>query len=168
VPNRSLGPSGLLSLVVLFGVVLDQATKWAAFKYITDSHGSGKIAKLTFFLNLTLSRNEGGVFGVLQGGGVFFIILSVLAVFAIIWIYTKSAGADFLASIALGGVLAGALGNLIDRILYGYVRDFIDLHIGARHWPTFNLADVLICMGVGIMVLNILSPRTQRSHSPQG
>lgn len=167
-PNRPLGPNGLLSLVVLFGVALDQATKWAIFKYITDSHGPEKIVKLAPFLNLTLSRNEGGVFGVLQGGGAFFIILSVLAVFVIIWIYARSEGVDLLTGVALGGVLAGALGNLIDRILYGYVRDFVDLHVGARHWPTFNLADVLICVGVGIMVWNILSPRTQRPHSPRG
>lgn len=166
-PNRYLGPNGLFSLVVLAGVILDQITKWAVFKYLTDSHGPGNVIKLTFFLNLALSRNEGGVFGVLQGGGVYFIALSILAVFVILWIYVKSEGTDLLTIIGVGSILAGAAGNLMDRVFYGYVRDFIDLHIGPRHWPTFNVADVLICIGVGIMVLNILSPRTQRPQSPQ-
>ncbi|MFQ5957564.1 MAG: signal peptidase II, partial [Candidatus Brocadiales bacterium] len=134
--------------------------KWAAFKYLTDSPGPENVVKLTFFLNLALSRNEGGVFGVFQGANILFIVLSLLAVFVILWVYVRSEGKDLITTIAMGSVLAGAVGNLIDRISYHYVRDFIDLHIGARHWPTFNLADVLICIGVSLMILNILAPRT--------
>ncbi len=166
-PSRFFtGPYGTLSLVVLLGVILDQATKWAAFKYLTDSHGPDNVVRITFFLNLALSGNEGGVFGLFQGSGIFFIVLSVLAVFVILWVYVRSEGVNLLTTIAMGGILAGAVGNLIDRISCRYVRDFIDLHIGTRHWPTFNLADVLICLGVGVMVLNILAPRTLRPRSP--
>ncbi|MFQ5862290.1 MAG: signal peptidase II [Candidatus Brocadiales bacterium] len=164
--NKFIGPYGPFSLVVLLGVILDQATKWAAFKYLTDSHGLEKLVKLTFFFNLSPSRNEGGVFGVFQEGNLLFIVLSVLAVLVVLWIYIKSEGVDLVTTIALGNIIAGAVGNLIDRVYYHYVRDFMDLHIGTRHWPTFNLADVLICLGVGLMVLNILAPRTLRPRLP--
>lgn len=165
--NRLSGPYGFLSLVVLSGAVLDQASKWAAFKYIPELHPHADAVKLTFFLNLSLSRNEGGVFGVLKGGGLLFAALSVLAIFAILWLYARSERVNTVTTIALGGILAGAVGNLIDRVCYGYVRDFIDLHIGARHWPTFNLADFLICVGAGIMVLCILLPTPPRPRTPQ-
>ncbi len=165
--NRFSGPYGFLSLVALSGAVLDQASKWAAFKYIPELHPHAGAVKLTFFLNLSLSRNEGGVFGVLQGGGLLFAVLSVLAIFAILWLYAKSEHVNTVTTIALGGILAGAVGNLIDRVCYGYVRDFIDLHIGARHWPTFNLADLLICVGAGIMVLCILLPAPPQPRTPQ-
>lgn len=166
-PNRFLGPYGSLALVVLLGVVLDQVTKWAAFNYLAVPSGHEKVFKLTFFLNLALSRNVGGVFGVFQGSNALFIILTLLAVFVILWIYIKSEGTDLITTLALGSILAGAVGNLIDRVFYHYVRDFVDLHIGTRHWPTFNLADVLICLGVGLMILNTLAPKTLRSQSPQ-
>ncbi len=166
--NRFTGPYGLFSLVVFFGIVLDQITKWAAFKYLAEPHAHGKVVRLSFFLNLTLSRNEGGVFGVFQGGNILFVALSLLAMFAILWIYIKSESKDPVTTIALGSILAGAVGNLIDRMAYHYVRDFIDLHIGIRHWPTFNIADVMICLGVGLMILKILAQRTPLSQSSQG
>lgn len=166
-PSRPLGPYGFLSLVVLSGVVLDQASKWAAFKYIPHLQTPAGAVKLTSFLSLSLSRNEGGVFGIFQGGGVFFVALSVLAIVAILWLYVKSENVGAATTIAMGGIFAGAVGNLIDRVCYGYVRDFIDLHIGARHWPTFNLADLFICVGAGIMILSILFPATPRPRTPQ-
>ena len=165
-PNRFAGPCGRLSVVVLLGVVLDQATKWAAFKYLADPRYPGSFVELTSFLNLVLSCNEGGVFGVFKGGGIFFIALSVVAVFVILWMYVKSEGLDSVTTIAMGGILGGATGNLIDRMYYGYVRDFIDLHVGARHWPTFNIADVLICLGVAVMILNTLARGSQRPQKP--
>ncbi|MEE9200581.1 MAG: signal peptidase II [Candidatus Brocadiales bacterium] len=166
-PNRFSGPYGPLFVVVLLGIVLDQATKWAAFRYLADSHNHDTVVRITSFLNLSLSRNEGGVFGFFQGGTAVLIALSIVAVFVVIWMYVRSEEIDSITTMSMGGILAGATGNLIDRVYFRYVRDFIDLHVGTRHWPTFNVADALICVGVGIMVLNILAPGSLWPRRPR-
>lgn len=69
------------------------------------------------------------------------------------WIYYHSDKSNTVNTVALGIVLAGAGGNLWDRIFHHSVRDFIDVHIKNYHWPTFNVADILICVGVGLLIL---------------
>lgn len=147
-----MGPHGRLALIVISGVLLDQFSKWTVFKYLDASQRWD----LTSFLSLVLSRNKGGVFGIIQGVNYLFIALSILALFLLLWVYERSEKGRLSTNLALGCILSGAVGNLIDRLVYDYVRDFIDLHVGLRHWPTFNLADVLICVGVGFMAWNAL------------
>lgn len=149
---------GLLGLVVVSGLVLDQATKWAVFNYLKTTER----IELTPFLSLVLSRNKGGIFGLVQGINILFVFLSLFAMAILLWVYSHSDKTRLSTNIALGSIFAGAVGNLLDRITYHYVRDFVDLHLETRHWPTFNLADVLICLGVGLMVLNTLTPGTLR------
>ena len=93
-----------------------------------------------------------------------FIIFSIIAIVLIIGIYVKSDKSPFVSNLALSLVLAGAIGNLWDRIWYGYVRDFIDFHIGSKyHWPTFNVADSLICIGIFFMVFSTFSASKLKS-----
>lgn len=148
----------LLGLVAVSGLVLDQATKWAVFNYLKTTER----IELTPFLSLVLSRNEGGIFGLVTGVNILFVLLSLFAMVILLWVYSHSDKTCLSTNIALGSIFAGAAGNLLDRITYHYVRDFIDLHLETRHWPTFNLADVLICLGVGLMALNTLTPGTLR------
>lgn len=158
---------GLLCLIVSLGILLDQASKEIVFRYLEPSQ---KI-ELTTFLNIVLSKNVGGVFGLIPGRNTFLIFISFLALFLLWWVYSLSEKTHLSTNLALGSIFAGAAGNLLDRVMYNCVRDFIDLHLGERHWPTFNLADVLICLGVGLMVLNTLFPvrlRQIRPQSPQG
>lgn len=162
-PNRSRTTFWPFFLASLSGVALDQVTKWAVFSYLPN-YGT---IRVTPFFNLTLSRNEGGVFGILQGGNTLFVVLSVLAVVVILWAYIKTKDIELMTAVSMGCILAGVVGNLMDRVYYRYVRDFIDLHVGSRHWPTFNMADVLICLGVGLMTLNILAQGTLRPRSPR-
>lgn len=108
------------------------------------------------FVNLTYVRNTGAAFSFLsQAGGWqrwFFAGLALTASVAItIWLTRLKKGETLLA-IALSLVLGGAIGNLIDRLLYGYVIDFIDVYYQDWHWPAFNIADSAITVGVMLMI----------------
>lgn len=143
------------------GVIFDIVTKWIVFSQINEFD---KITLIPGLLNILQGKNAGVVFGMFPGKTNLFIIFSIIAIAIIIYIYIKSDKAPFVSNLALGLVLAGALGNLWDRIRYGYVRDFIDLHIGNKyHWPTFNIADSLICVGIAFMVFCSLSASKAKS-----
>ncbi|HHT9110441.1 MAG TPA: signal peptidase II [Candidatus Brocadiaceae bacterium] len=142
-------------IATVFGVVLDILSKWAVFSQLDDF---GKVTIIPGFLNILKGENEGVVFGMFPGKTNAFIIFSAVAIIAILYIYIKSNKTSFLSSFALGLILAGAIGNLWDRIWFGFVRDFIDLHVAYKyHWPTFNIADTLICIGVSAMVFGSFS-----------
>ncbi|OHB39687.1 MAG: signal peptidase II [Planctomycetes bacterium GWA2_39_15] len=137
------------------GVIIDIVTKWIVFSKLEEF---GKITLIPVILNILRSKNEGVVFGLFPGKTNAFIIFSAIAIIVILCIYVWSDKTHTMSNLALGLVLAGAIGNLWDRIWYGYVRDFIDLHVGDKyHWPTFNIADSLICVGVSIMVFTSFS-----------
>lgn len=90
----------------------------------------------------------------------FFIIISIIAVIVVMFIYRNLKPGQWLLATALGSIVGGAIGNFIDRIRYGYVIDFIDWYVvwngDAKHWPTFNIADVGISVGVTLMLLDIV------------
>jgi signal peptidase II len=110
------------------------------------------------FFNLTLSRNTGGAFSILPDKPIIFTVLSVIAVGLLCYLFTRlrSAGASF----AAAALLAGALGNLLDRFRLGYVVDFVDLHVGRWHWYVFNVADAAITLGaISLFVLTFIDER---------
>lgn len=145
----------LFAITIVSGVFADIVSKWFVFSKLDRFK---KVALIPGLLNIVRSENEGVVFGMFPGKANVFIFLSLLAIAAILFIYIKSDKNIFGSNIALGLILAGALGNLWDRIWFKYVRDFIDLHLGQRyHWPTFNVADSLICVGISIMVFSSFS-----------
>ncbi len=138
-----------LSALVLF---MDQATKILA-EYYLDLHQPLEV--LSFF-NLTLMKNEGAAFSFLADAGgwqrwFFVMVALVLVVFMIRWLRSLPSESKALA-IALSLLIGGASGNLIDRVQYGYVIDFIDLHAYGWHWPAFNIADSAIFIGVAILL----------------
>lgn len=117
---------------------------------------------MTGWFNLTLAHNTGAAFSLLaEGGGwqrwFFIVVASGISVFLLGWLWRLPLAARAL-PVALMLVLGGAIGNLIDRIRFGYVVDFIDLHYAGWHWPAFNLADSAIVVGVGLMLLESLFP----------
>lgn len=145
----------LFAITIVSGVFADIVSKWFVFSKLDRFK---KVTLIPGLLNIVRSENEGVVFGMFPGKANVFIFLSLLAIAAILFIYIKSDKNIFGSNIALGLILAGALGNLWDRIWFKYVRDFIDLHLGQRyHWPTFNVADSLICVGISIMVFSSFS-----------
>lgn len=147
----------LLIAVAVFA--LDQWTKVLAVQYLTQAP-----VHLTGFLNLVLVYNRGAAFGFLSNAdgwqNAFFIAVAVAIVAAIIVFLARGGRRDRLTAIALMLVLGGAAGNLVDRVRLGEVVDFIDFHIGAWHWYTFNLADSAIT--VGAVLLGVDAWRGQR------
>jgi len=114
------------------------------------------------FFNLTYVRNTGAAFGLLASSDPrfrtpFFIAVPLLALAAIGYIFRKIPEQDIKLSSALSLVVGGAIGNLIDRLRYGFVVDFLDFHWKFQyHFPAFNVADSAICIGVAILMLDLL------------
>lgn len=115
------------------------------------------------FLSIVYTRNNGFAFGLLQKAPqsmqeVFFIGVPVFALILIVLIFIKLQDDQILTSVALTTILAGAIGNLIDRLQHGFVIDFLDIHLkDIFHFPPFNIADCSIIIGVAIMFANTLS-----------
>ncbi len=144
-------------LIALAVVLLDQATKLLIIR--TIQYGQA-IAIIPDFFDIVFVLNPGAAFGFLAtlSAGVrnpLFILASVVAVVLIVFYRARYLGSNRLVSFALALVLGGAAGNLIDRLRYGMVVDFLDVHVGQYHWPAFNVADSTISIGVGLMILDI-------------
>ncbi|MEK0084225.1 signal peptidase II [Benzoatithermus flavus] len=142
------GTGLLLALGVL---VLDQATKWLAIEGLADRP---PLAVAPFF-NLVLVWNRGVSFGMLAGSGAWALTLVAAAIgaFLVVWLYRESRSVT---RAALWLVLAGAVGNVIDRVRFGAVVDFLDFHAFGYHWPAFNVADSAIVIGAGLILLDSL------------
>ncbi len=113
------------------------------------------------FFDLTLVTNTGGVFGIFRDlddplRNVLFSAVPITAVVLILWYGRSLPATRRWSHVALGLVLGGAVGNLLDRFRIGHVVDFLDLYVGAYHWPAFNLADSAICVGVAMLLLESL------------
>jgi signal peptidase II len=151
-PSRNLAffvPTFLMTLAI------DQATKLE----IVDRFVYGeRLVVIPGFFNLTHVRNPGGAFSFLatlseEIRQVFFLGTGVLAIGLLIVFLIRLEPGEWLASMAIGAVLGGAIGNLTDRVVYGEVIDFLDFRlIGGYVWPTFNMADCWIVVGVGILM----------------
>ncbi len=161
---------------VLFGVFLalslglDQWTKALARTHLRPLGPYTPKVVIDGFFNLRYSENPGVAFGMLQQmpGGKF--VLTALAVAAIVLVimYLRRTDADATRlHVALGLVGGGALGNVIDRISYGRVTDFIVWHVKGHEWPTFNVADAALCVGVGLMMLDMFASRPAAPPSSQ-
>ncbi|MGB7478781.1 MAG: signal peptidase II [Burkholderiaceae bacterium] len=142
---------GIATIVVL----LDQLSKIT----ITRLFAYGDSQPVTSFFNLVLVYNKGAAFSFLaQSAGwqrYFFTAIGIGAALFIVWLLKKNAGQRLFCS-ALALILGGAVGNVIDRIAYGHVIDFLDFHAGGWHWPAFNVADSAICVGAVLFVLDEL------------
>lgn len=149
----------LFWFLITFAVVypLDQLTKrWILHDFY---YGETRTVVAGFF-ELTHVRNPGGAFSVLAGASSdwrlpFFLTAGVLAVALLIVFYRRLPPQARLSAASLGMILGGALGNLTDRVFHGEVIDWLDFHLGAYSWPTFNIADSCIVVGVAILILEV-------------
>lgn len=146
-------PSGL-SWLWLAGLtlVLDQLTKLMVMNRLAAYRD---VIPLTGFFNLVHVHNTGAAFSLFadQPGWqrTFFVALASVAAVVIVYLLRRTRGQPlFCAALAL--ILGGAVGNLIDRVLYGHVIDFLDLYMGTWHWPAFNVADSAITLGAGLLI----------------
>ena len=147
-------------------IALDQLTK----HLVTQRFFLGEsISLINGFFNLTYVRNTGAAFGLLGRTDPsfripFFIIVPMIALGVIFYIFRKVEDKDLKLATALSLVIGGAFGNLIDRAAYNYVIDFLDFHWQYKiHFPAFNVADTAICIGVALLMLDILKKDTNVS-----
>ena len=145
-----------LSVAVLV-VIADQVTKWAIIEWVALYE---KIP-VNSFINLTHQRNTGAAFSFLADAGGwqrwFFIVLaSVVSVVIAVWLWRIRAERQAILAAGLALVLGGAIGNLIDRIMLGYVTDFIQVWFGNWAFPSFNVADAGISVGAALLIIDAL------------
>lgn len=145
-------------LIALGIILLDRATKLVIIQTLRLGQG---IPVIPGFFDIVFVLNPGAAFGLLGTlsdpvRNPLFILISILAVVLIVFYHTCYLRSHRLVSLALGLVLGGAVGNLIDRLYYGMVVDFLDVHAGPYHWPAFNVADSAISVGVSLMILEML------------
>lgn len=154
-------------LALILGLaVCDQVTK-AVVAGAVDIYRV--IPVIPGFFNITRIHNTGAIFGILSGSGNLpvFLLLTGASLFAlgfVVYYFVKTPANERFTKIALALILAGALGNLTDRILRGHVIDFLDFHIGRHHWPFFNIADS--CITVGALLLIVIFFRRKPACSP--
>lgn len=156
---------GFLALVSLLSLAADLGTKWWATTNLdTRAFPAKRVQLIADHVELVFARNKGGAWGILQGQHEsirlpFFFAISLAAVVFIVSLYRKLTPDQIALKWGLPLVLGGALGNLVDRVRYGHVVDFIDVFYKTHHWPTFNIADVAIVIGVGLMGVDMFTSR---------
>ncbi len=151
--NNSTWPWLFLSLLIIIG---DQLTKYLIQQHLVIGQSVGLLS----WLNFSLAYNPGAAFRFLGDSGFWRIIfLSGLSffvsIFLIVWLL-RLVRSEMLMCFSLALIIGGAIGNLIDRVRFGYVVDFIDFHIGAWHFDTFNVADSAISVGAFFLIIKLL------------
>ena len=139
-------------ILCLIVVLIDQFTKvWIRSSFV---YGGEPLEVISGFFNIVYVRNPGAAWGMLGGQQVILIALSTVVFVLLAVFHRRVLNPTLDHRIALGLMLGGILGNLIDRIKLGWVTDFLDFHIGVHHWPSFNVADSAICVAVGLYLLS--------------
>ena len=156
--RNGLGVAGLI-------IVLDQLSKWWITERIMRPEGvvdtpffTPLRVAITPFFQLVMTWNRGVSFGIGNQGGPWnaWLLSGLALVIVVAMLIWLRGAATPLAQIALGGIIGGALGNVIDRLRFGAVADFLDVHVMGYHWPAFNLADSAITVGAVILVFDSL------------
>lgn len=142
-----------LILAVVLLTLLDLGTKWQ----ISANFRIGQSLKLIpGFFNLTLVHNTGAAFGLGNRWPMWgFVIISLVAIGLVGFLLTKMDPSEKLSRAGMVLITSGAIGNLVDRIRFGYVVDFLDVYIGKHHWPAFNVADSYITIGACLFALDL-------------
>ncbi|CAN5466040.1 signal peptidase II [soil metagenome] len=155
-PSRSvsLGVWPWLGLALIF-FIIDQFTKTLILGY----YHLGDATRITSFFNIVRAHNTGAAFSFLADGTGWqrwlFTAIGVAAALFIVWMLRTHAGQK-LFSFAMACILGGAIGNVVDRLMHGYVVDFLDFHLAGRHFPAFNVADSAITLGAICLIVDEL------------
>ena len=154
-PSLGLRPFAAIAGLV---VLLDQFTKWLVLGKMPLYQS---IPVVPGFFNLTHIRNPGGAFGFMAAGSqgvrnLLFLGVAILAMGLIVYFYRSTPRTHPYLATALAGIFGGAVGNLIDRLRFGEVVDFLDFYVGAYHWPAFNVADSAISVGITVFLIHVV------------
>ena len=146
----------IFSIIVATVLGLDLLTKHMALTYLGNGNS---IEVIPHFFNLILVYNSGAAFGILNNPDTtwqiwLFLSVTIVTMFVILHLLRNLDGGPF-TLIGLSLIMGGAFGNLVDRIRYHSVVDFLDFYWGNWHWPAFNVADIAICVGAGLVILTL-------------
>lgn len=159
---RSMRPKiGRLLMIAGPVILLDQVSKAVVLKTMRLYES---IPVIPGFFSLTHIHNPGGAFGFMAGQSpvvrtILFLVVSTLAIGLILHFYFKTPSTHPGLRAAFALIFGGAVGNLIDRLRFGKVVDFLDFYVGTLHWPAFNVADSAITVGISVFVLHLLLNR---------
>ena len=147
----------LVKMLVMFAVIAVILTLDLVTKYVfEDLLANGEtVTVIPFLFNFKLVHNYGAAWGLLAGKQVFLIVLSIVFMAIFIFYYIKEPNKSWLLNITFGFLFAGCLGNLYDRLVFGYVRDFIQFDFW-QSFPIFNFADVALCIGVVLFIIYLI------------
>jgi signal peptidase II len=140
-------------LLILAVVALDQITKYAIEAQLSLGQS---IEIIKGFFSLTYARNTGAAWSILTGQMTFFYIVSAIALVVMTYFLFKTDKKENLQRIALALLIAGTLGNFIDRLMFQYVRDFLDFIIIGYDFPIFNVADISLNVAIGLLILEAI------------
>ncbi|MDD5422149.1 MAG: signal peptidase II [Candidatus Omnitrophota bacterium] len=141
-------------LTALAILALDRLAKFIALTYLAEGQS---VKVLPGIFHFTLVLNDGTAFGLFKGQAALFAVFSIVVIVFIVVYTIKNRSMDALLSLALGLILGGAAGNLVDRAWYGHVTDFLDFRI----WPVFNIADSAITIGAAILMIKLFTHKTK-------
>lgn len=148
-------------LITLYCLLFDQIIKFLVSKYITN------VTIIPNFISLIYAENDGVAFSMLSGSRIIIIIISIILLSFLAYYmnkdYVSKKKDDILMDISYGLLFGGILGNLLDRIIRGIVIDYISINIIGYHFPIFNLADVMITIGVIIMIIRTLKSESKNT-----
>ncbi|HET7636870.1 MAG TPA: signal peptidase II [Candidatus Limnocylindria bacterium] len=163
-PRRTdLGDTFALLVVAAVILVADQLTKALVVANIDPGE---RIDVIGDVVQLWHAQNAGAAFSLFQGGLLLFLVVSVVALAMVAYFHRAFRGESRWLQLILGMVLGGTLGNLVDRIRLGYVTDFLSVGIGQTRWPTFNVADSALVVGIGLLVIYLAFLDHGREHQP--
>ncbi|MDD2518963.1 MAG: signal peptidase II [Bacilli bacterium] len=139
-------------------LIIDQLVK---FVITTNIALLESISVIKSFFSITYVRNYGAAWSILEGNKIFLIMAAFLSLFLIYFVFIRNNKLNKLEVITYGVLIGGIFGNLVDRIIHGYVIDFFDFNIFGYEFPVFNMADIFIVISVGLMILNILKEESE-------
>jgi lipoprotein signal peptidase len=147
--------NGIAAIAAILGLIADQASKWALLEVVGLRDNPRDIVILPVF-EIVMWWNHGTSFSLFRTGeawGPYAFSIAALAIIGLLVLWLSRIASPILAA-AIGAVIGGALGNVVDRLRFGAVADFFYAHIGDYGWPAFNVADSLIVVGIGVLVFD--------------
>jgi len=163
----------LFAIFAIVSLALDQWTKVLARQHLMPRGPFRPKVIIDGYFDLRYAENPGVAFSMLQnipGGRVLLTLLAIGAFLLVLYYLRKTPADNPRLHVALGLVGGGAVGNLVDRVMFGKVTDFIVWKVGVHEWPAFNIADAALCIGVGLMLLDMLlasrSARKTEARTP--
>lgn len=145
-----------LIVLILGCIVCDLFSKLQIITHLE----MGEVREVTSFFNIVLVVNKGigfSLFNSIQNGNILLLVINSFITLVLFFWFLKEK--ELLSRLALTLIVGGAAGNLLDRISYGGVVDFLDFHLGSKHWPAFNLADSFVCIGAFLLILSLIKSK---------